>query len=855
MAPRLIVPTLLWVIASFGLLHASGSAGGAESEGLPLTLRDTTGRTVQGLGRRGTAIPRISPPHKVADLSASGMASSCAATLRGGGHVPSGERLPMGLAGRRPVTGGVPLARAVAPKGSHFFLTDDRGESVPCQTAVLATWEDGSARWVLLDFQAAPPPGGTSQFTLLWNDDAHGPAPRLPVRTHGGTEQVIDTGTLRLQVAADAALSIDNRLDIQLTLIDAQGESCRGVVESSSVETDGLLRGTLFLRGAFRRSDGSRVLGFRLRATAYAGLSRVLLEPHLLVDADKGVVHRIRGLVLKVVPRAPPEGIQFGDCPLVQSGAQARLLQVDDQTCRVEGLECTQSQAPGWAELTDSVGTVAVALRDFRQQWPKSFEADASGLTLGLFPTFAAGTFDHMKPWYKHHYLFDGDCYQLRTGQSRRWQIWIDLEGGGKALALSANAPLVPAAAPARAIAAGAWGPISPAGSQGMEAYDRWAENLFVNGYLNSIKVQRDYGAMNWGDWWGERGCNWGNHEYDTPKHILVQFARTGDPNYFYVGDTAARHTSEVDVIQFVNTDLADYFEKTVGRNPNYPIRPGMVHEHCVGHVSGFYPVDRIRQLYVSLGIGKTQRPYLCLDPYNLGHIWTQGMTYDYFLTGDPWMKETVDKIGGNLAQLVEDRKFAFKGGSHSGRVNGWTMLALAGAYQLDFDPRYLGAMRLLADDALAEQDPQTGGWRYKLPWGHCYCATKHWGEAAFISAIRLNGLSKYYELTGDPRIPDAVRRGVASINEETWEEQHSGWRYTSCPKSASGPGRQSGVIVLALVNSVDMTGDTEQQRILRKAWKAKFARLVRAPTSRPGLGKTYSTTMVGCPEAVKTCN
>jgi hypothetical protein len=62
-------------------------------------------------------------------------------------------------------------------------------------------------------------------------------------------------------------------------------------------------------------------------------------------------------------------------------------------------------------------------------------------------------------------------------------------------------------------------------------------------------------------------------------------------------------------------------------------------------------------------------------------------------------------------------------------------------------------------------------------------------------------------------------------------------------------------VIVLALVNSVDMTGDTEQQRILRKAWKAKFARLVRAPTSRPGLGKTYSTTMIGCPEAVRMSN
>jgi len=78
-----------------------------------------------------------------------------------------------------------------------------------------------------------------------------------------------------------------------------------------------------------------------------------------------------------------------------------------------------------------------------------------------------------------------------------------------------------------------------------------------------------------------------------------------------------------------------------------------MVHQHCVGHVSGFYSVERIRELYVSLRIGSGPRPYLCLSPYNLGHIYTQGMVYNYFLTGDPWMKETVEKIGDNLADLV----------------------------------------------------------------------------------------------------------------------------------------------------------------------------------------------------------
>ena len=54
-----------------------------------------------------------------------------------------------------------------------------------------------------------------------------------------------------------------------------------------------------------------------------------------------------------------------------------------------------------------------------------------------------------------------------------------------------------------------------------------------------------------------------------------------------------------------------------------------------------------------------------------------------------------------------------------------------------------------------------------------------------------------------------------------------------------------------ALVNSVTLTRDPEQLRILQKAWKAKFERLRVAPSSRPGVGKTYSTIMTGCPEAM----
>jgi len=756
-----------------------------------------------------------------------------------------------GLTSLRSVTGGVPLAEGAAPDGVNFVLYDENGKPVPCQSSVLARWKDGSARWVLLDFQAEPLANEMANFKLSWGKTAGPIDPGSPVKIIRGEKPSIETGEIVLSPVENALLRISNRVDLKLLLTDSEGQACNGIVKSIEVQTEGKIRSTLLLKGAFHRPDGQRVFGFQMRASVFAGLSKVFLEPQILIDSQQGLMQNICDLKLEVVPLGIIRSTTIGGRP-GWSGKPAsplRIFHVDDENYRFEGIAAKGSKAPGWGQIDDGKGTIAIALRDFWQQWPKSIGVDSRKLEIGLFPKFEKGTFDHMKPWYKYQYLFEENYYRLRTGQAPRWQIWLDFSGDGASLAKSANAPLVPSANPAAAIASGVWGYTAPAGSPGMAEYDNWAENLFDNGYCHSIEAQRDYGQMNWGDWFGERRCNWGNHEYDTAKHILIQFARTGDPKYFYVGDTAARHTSEVDVIQFVNEDLKQHIISYSGRNSSYPIRSGMVHQHCVGHVSGFYSVDRIRDLYVSLRIGSGPKPYLCLDPYNLGHIYTQGMVYNYFLTGDPWMKETVEKIGDNLADLVEQRKFNFATGSHVGRVNGWTMLAIAGAYELDFDKRYRKAMKLLADDALSAQDPHCGGWLWKLPAGHCDCETKHVGEAGFISSVRVNGLSRYYQLSPDQRIPDVIRRAVTYINRDTWLEQYSDWRYTSCP--ATNPIGQTGVTIAALVNSIRINSEPEHLRILRKAWDEKFERLLTAPTSRPGLGKTYSTIMYGSPEAM----
>lgn len=756
-----------------------------------------------------------------------------------------------GLSLLRPVTGGVPLAEGVAPEGSRFFLLDNNNKQVPCQSEVLNRWKDGSARWVLLDFQANPQAYGTDNFKLKWDSSARDLQSSQPVKVGRGKVISAESGTIQLSTSSVALLRISKRVDVKLVLIDRDGQRCEGVVESAKVEKEGSLRTVLSLAGSFRNPKDKRIFDFRLRASVYAGLSQIYLEPQILINADKDIIQYFNDLSLEFVMLNPMKSAAIGGMPgwkgIPASGSSVRLIQTDDENYRIEGATGSGSQAPGWVEMTDSKGVMAVTLRDFWQQWPKSLEVSSEIVKLGLFPSFVSGTFDHMGPWYKHDYLFEGNSYRLREGQTRRWQVAFDLSGKGEVLSKSINMSLVPAVDPTQAIATGEWGYIAPAGSKGMTEYDTWADNLFES-YCRSIREQRDYGAMNWGDWWGERNCNWGNHEYDTPLHIFTQFARTGDPKYFYVAEQAVRHFSEVDVVHFVNKELQEYFSQW--ESEAYPSRPGMVHEHSIGHVGGFHPVEKIRELYIKLNVGDTKTPYLCLDPFNLGHIFTLGMAHYYLLSGDPWIKETIDRIGENLMKLTEDGKFQFKGRNHVGRENGWTMLALAGVYKINPSGRCLKAMQRIADDALSEQNPNCGGWLYTLSWGHCNCVSpNHVGEAGFISSIRLNGLSYYYRLTGDKRIPDSVRRGITHLNRDTWIEELNDWRYTSCP--ATTPIGQIGVTIMALVNSISLNDDKEQLRILRKAWETKFSRLLKVPGSGPGMGKSYSTIMYGSPEAM----
>ncbi len=731
------------------------------------------------------------------------------------------------------------MAEGAARKGSRFGLMDEAGRAIPVQTGVLARWPDGSARWVLVEFLAGGVEGKVKKYQLIWGGDVEAVGPQEKVKVRKGERTGLETGGFFVGVKR-AGQTVEMlalgawKLDWVMT--DARGKRFSARVESVEIEKEsGALRGTMALAGSFVDAKGVRSFGWRLRASVYGGLSLVKLEPMITLDPATGVMNKIREMKLALSPMDGGE---------IQTSV-TRRMQVDDEHFLAEG-KLKAGRVPGHVTFAVGDERATLALRDFWQRWPKGMGVTQEAAEVELFPRFEAGRFEHMEPWYKYQYLFDGSCYQLKTGQARRWEMWVDLSGGdGEALVKRVDEPPVLLADPAQAMATGVWGD-GPAGGVD-EDYDGWVKGLF-EGFCASQRDQRDYGEMNWGDWFGERHVNWGNNEYDTGYELFFQAARLNDPAMHRMADAAARHASEVDVVHFTNEELnASYGPPPKGFAP----RPGMMHEHCVGHVGGFYSTETIRRLFVSFSVGKSKKPYLCLDPFNLGHVWTRGIARHYFMTGEPWSKKIAQLMGDSLARLTEEGEYAyFSKSDHSGRVAGWTLEALSGAYEIGYDKRYLKAMRHIVDLNLQEQNANSGGWHYTLPWGHCFCeGVKHVGEAVFLTAIRINGLYRYYALTGDKRIPTAIQRAVKHLNNDAWKDEQADWRYTSCP--ASTMSNRHGDILKAVAASVLLTGDAEQKRILCKAWDgAKANRGLKKVAG--GDGKMFTTRLIGSAQVVK---
>ena len=262
----------------------------------------------------------------------------------------------------------------------------------------------------------------------------------------------------------------------------------------------------------------------------------------------------------------------------------------------------------------------------------------------------------------------------------------------------------------------------------------------------------RTYGFLNYGDWYGERGRNWGNNEYDFAHGFFMQFARTGNRDYFRLALAAARHQADVECIHA----YPDPFY--VGGNL----------PHSIGHTGTWSE---------TLPLGSWSSRFDLMATAQNGHTWAEGMVDAWCLAGEARVMDAAIGLGEHVAWAMAPNFKAL--GTHE-RSAGWSLKAIMGLYRATGDPVYLNAAKQIAAVALREQKFDEGGtWPHVLPRDHAGGHIGARGNNLFLIGILLGGLTAYHQETNDPAVRKALIAGADWVL-KSWDDNMEGWPYSA---------------------------------------------------------------------------
>lgn len=723
-----------------------------------------------------------------------------------------------------PVTSGIPFAQGALTNDQNVALVTDDGQPVPLQTEALTRWPDGSVRWLLLDFQVDLAAKQKKQFTLRHGPGVMRPTVAEPVRVSARDHRTtIETGRLRLELSeadfnpfgavwtdlnGDGTIANDER-------VTSGADSGAFVRDSSSrrfaadkspaeivVEQAGPLR--VCVRVSGRHADDRGVMfSYVVRLHAYRGQPFIRCAYTFINDQPDALMTSIKelGLTARLAPEMgrADSGILDG-----RTTTGGRVFQVDEQRYERDG-QAAGTHAAGWASVAGPKGGFALGLREFWQNWPKAIEARNGAVTLGICPDFPSGLYDGkpLEEENKLYFALRGGVHTFKVGVAKTHEVWARFFAGQAGATnltqffQAAEEPLLATCEPAYVSATLAAGEFPAAAAEKFLGYDAWFDRA-LTAHLKRRDDVREYGMLNYGDWFGERGVNWGNLEYDLAGGMFIQYLRTGDRRFFQRGESAARHHIDVDVIHATNSQL---------KNPwGPPPKTGEIWLHSLNHTGGYYT-------NAPLPVAETYQRGHSRD---FGHVWINGDLNYYYLTGDRRARDVALMAADAMADSMPNSY-----GNHIRDV-GWPLILVLAAYEATGDAKYLEAAtknwRVLQENLNPER-----GWVVPLAHGHCNHPPGHGheGNVPFMEGLTLGGLARYHRVTGDPAVLKAMTAGVDQMIRECWQEDLKTFRYTACPDSSKRLYDLFMLTVEGIAYEAQRTGNAEHLRILREGFRA----------------------------------
>lgn len=497
---------------------------------------------------------------------------------------------------------GVPFPRGLIYDAAEIAMSDSHERKIAHQCRVLANWPDRSIKWMLLDALVCVERNECAQFSLIRNDHAKeqkkaDPAPEL--RIFEAAEQfVVDTGAVKVVVARATSSSISS---VQLGSIEflaigglytslrtTNGDEYRAVIDRVQVEESGLLRASFVTEGGFVHEGRRSPILFKSRLVFVAGSALVQLEFQL---RNPQAAHHVGGLwdlgdagsctfsdlSIYIQPGRPTFGVQWYPDLVSISDAQhsnySRFVFYQDSsggehwdspnhvdsannpTVSFSGYQIKAGSSgefkligegsratPCLRVMTDN-GWIAIATRNFWQNFPKAIRLDDGLLSIGLFPAECAADFE------------------LQGGEQKRHVVYLDFGPHGH----DSTIPLMQS--PLEVSVDPLWieqtRVIPWFGAAERDANRRCAEYVDSivegpNSFLRKREVVDEYGWRNFGDLYADHETvrhqgpkpmvSHYNNQYDFIFGALIQFLRTGDHRWYSLMDDAARHTVDIDI-------------------------------------------------------------------------------------------------------------------------------------------------------------------------------------------------------------------------------------------------------------------------------------------------------------------
>jgi hypothetical protein len=561
----------------------------------------------------------------------------------------------------QPVTLGVPFPPGQCRAGA-WSLTGPDGKRLPIQAQPLATWADGSVKWLLLDFVLDAVAAGRTELVLQPSDAGSLGGLRV---TESGPIVTVDTGRAtfhlsrtRLPLLERVTAGGADRVgpgSVRCLLTAPDGKRAEGRVETFRVEARGPVRATVFAEGTFAGSVACRFQA-RLSFFARTDLVRLVLTLHnpnrarhaggLWDLGDPGSL-LFRDLSLEIgVPHAKEEPIRWttdagaswqqaaaGALEIYQDSSGGANWQSRNHVNREGRVPCS---FPGFrvraggrethgarAEPVVAAGGVTAAVPEFWQQFPKAVEVEGGVLRVRLFP----GQF--------------ADLFELQGGEQKTHTVWLAFAGGAEAADRLAwvHAPADVHAPPEWYAAGGVvphLQPARPAPDDRLEGLLRGA----VEGE-NSLFARREvideYGWRHYGETYADHEeahyqgpkpvVSHYNNQYDVVYGAVLQYLRTGDRRWAGLFGPLARHVIDIDIYH-TTRDKAAYNGGLFWFTDHY--RDAATCTHRTYSRANCQPGDQ------AYGGGPSSN-----------HLFTTGLLHYHYLTGDPLARDAVLELAG----------------------------------------------------------------------------------------------------------------------------------------------------------------------------------------------------------------